>query len=88
MAWFGAEIEMMCAKRKDAFLNLSRSNFKKDRKIKDLLGIVLVLIIALRLSFSDVSAEVISQNITAISGWATKDYIKNHLSILLSNIDR
>ncbi len=56
-----------------------------------LLSIVLVLIVALPLSFSDVSEELVSQNITAISGWTTKntkDYIKNHPSILLSNIDR
>ncbi len=52
-----------------------------------LLSIVLVLIVALALSYSDVSLEVVSQNVPVISGWTTKDCNKNPGSILLSNID-
>lgn len=52
-----------------------------------LLSIVLVLNVTLPLSFSDVIAGVVSQNITTISGCTTKDSIKNPEAILLINID-
>lgn len=43
--------------------------------LKMLLNVLLVSTIALLLSLSDVSAEVVNQNQNAISGWNTKDYI-------------
>ncbi|WP_164670245.1 hypothetical protein [Virgibacillus doumboii] len=43
--------------------------------LKMLLNVLLVSAIALLLSLSNVSAEVVNQNQNAISGWTTKDYI-------------
>lgn len=50
--------------------------------LKMLLSVVLIIAIALPFSLSDVSAEVVNQNKTVISGWTTKDYITICIAIV------